>query len=289
MRSLLFVPADSPRKLAKGLASGADALLIDLEDSVALAAKPAAREFVQAFLGANPPSGQPLLYVRVNALDSGLVDADLAAIMPGHPHGIMLPKCCGGRDVQHLSAKLGVHEARLGLAEGCTRILAIATETAASLFQLGSYGGMSRRLQALTWGAEDLSADIGAESSRDEAGHLTGPYQLARSLTLLGAAAAGVLAIDTVFTDLRDETGLRSECEAARRDGFAGKMAIHPGQVGIINAAFTPSGAALAQAQAIVSAFAAQPGAGVVALDGQMYDRPHLLRAQRVLARGPSG
>ena len=284
MRSLLFVPADSSRKLARAPDSGADVLLVDLEDSVAAAAKASARAGALAFLRGR--AGGPMVYVRINALGSGLADADLAAVMAGKPDGIMLPKSAGGKDVQHLSAKLAVHEAENGIEAGFTRILAIATETAASVFQFGTYAGASRRLAGLTWGAEDLSADIGAETSRDEAGALTGPYALARTLTLLGAASAGVAAIDTVFVDFRDEAGLRRECEAARRDGFCGKMAVHPGQVAVINAAFTPSAEALARARAVVAAFAAAPGAGVVALDGVMLDLPHLRRAERVLGRG---
>lgn len=285
MRSLLFVPGDSGRKLARGLASGADVLLVDLEDSVVPAAKGAAREQARAFLQAAREGG-PKIYVRVNSLATGLTDDDLAAVMPGRPDGIMLPKSASGRDVQHLSAKLAVHEALVGLESGVTRIIAIATETAASMFGLGTYASASQRLAGLTWGAEDLSADLGAETSRDGEGALTCPYALARSLTLFGAAAAGVAAIDTVFVDFRNAAGLARECEEARRDGFSGKMAIHPGQVAVINAAFTPSEAALAQACRVVAAFEAQPGAGVIGLDGVMLDRPHLVRAKRVLGRG---
>ncbi len=283
MRSLLFVPADSARKLARAPESGADVLLVDLEDSVAASAKGLARAGALAFLQGRATG--PLVYVRINGLETGLADADLAAVMAGKPNGILLPKSAGGRDVQHLSAKLAVHEAENGMKAGATRILAIATETAASLFQLGTYAGASGRLAGLAWGAEDLSADLGAETSRDGEGALTGPYALARTLTLLGAASAGVAAIDTVFVDFRDEAGLRRECEAARRDGFSGKMAVHPGQVAVINAAFTPSAEALARAGAVVAAFAAAPGAGVVALGGMMLDLPHLKRAERVLGR----
>lgn len=283
MRSLLFVPGDSERKLAKSRDSRADVLLIDLEDSVAAAAKDRARDIARDFLRAVAP--RPALVVRINALDTGLSDADLDAVMPGAPAGIMLPKCCGGRDVQHLSASLAVREAECGLPPGSTKILAIATETAASLFAMGGFAGASRRLAGLTWGAEDLSAALGAETSRLPGGTLAGPYALARTLTLLAAAAAGAAAIDTVFTALGDEPGLRAECEQARRDGFAGKLAIHPAQVAVINAAFTPSPEAVAQARRVIAAFAAQPEAGVIALDGAMLDKPHLARALKVLAR----
>lgn len=288
MRSWLFVPADSPRKLEKALGGAADVLLIDLEDSVAPAAKAAAREAACGFIMAARAAGRTTrLYVRINALDSGLADADLDTVMPAAPDGIMLPKCGSGRDVQHLGTLIGVREAQNSLADGGTRIIAIATETAASLFQLGSYAGASARLAALTWGAEDLSAALGAQVTRLPDGSYTPPYALARSLTLLGAVAAEVAPIDTVYPDYRDLAGFKVDCEAAARDGFTGKMAIHPDQVAVINAVFTPSAQALARAAAIVAAFAAAPEAGVIGLGGQMLDRPHLKRAQRLLARAP--
>ncbi len=286
MRSLLFVPGDSEKKLQKALSSEADALLIDLEDSVASANKADARQIATAFLKeAKRVPRRPALFVRVNALDTGLTDADLDAVMSQAPRGIMLPKSQSGQSVQHLAAKLAVREAESNLPDGATRIIAIATETATSLFHMGTYAGASRRLTALTWGAEDLSADIGAESNRLPDGTLAAPYQLARTLTLLAATHAGVAAIDSIRADFRDESALRDECEAARRDGFSGKMAIHPAQVATINDVFTPSEAAVALAKRIVAAFVAQPGAGVVALDGEMFDKPHLRRAERVLAR----
>ncbi|MFO1148593.1 MAG: CoA ester lyase [Alsobacter sp.] len=284
MRSLLFVPADSPKKLDKGLASDADALLIDLEDSVALQNKQDARRLAAEALRGADRSG-PRLYVRVNPLDSGLIDEDLDAVMPAAPDGIMLPKASGGMDVQHLAAKLAVREAEAGLPDGGTRILPIASETAQAMFQMGTYRGSSHRLEALTWGAEDLSADLGAETNVDEQGRYTEPYRLARTLTLLAAAAAQVAPIDSIHPQFRDEEGLARACAEARRDGFTGKMAIHPAQVPIINAAFTPTPEAVARARAIVDAFAANPGLGVVGIDGDMIDRPHLLRAQRLLAR----
>jgi len=286
MRSLLFVPGDDEKKLAKALASGADALIVDLEDSVALCAKPAARATAAAFLReARALAPRPRLFVRVNPLDGGLADADLAAVMPAAPDAIVLPKSLGGASVQQLGAKLAVHEAEHGLADGATRILAIASETARALFGFESYIGCSRRLEGLAWGGEDLSADLGAETNRLPDGAYAGPYAFARTLTLIGAVAAGVSAIDAVTTNFRDAEGLRAEALAARRDGFTAKMAIHPAQVPVINAVFTPSAEAVAHARAVIAAFAAAPGAGVVSLDGEMLDLPHWTRAKKVLAR----
>lgn len=289
MRSLLFVPGDSPRKLEKAFACEADALILDLEDSVALSAKKSARETVAAFL--REKRGlvkRPRLYVRVNALDSGLTDDDLDHIIAGGPDGLVLPKAQGGTDVSHLAAKLAVREAESDLPDGFVRILAIATETAAALFRMGTYAGASHRLEGIAWGAEDLSADLGAETNRLDDGTYAEPYRLARTLTLLGASAAGILAVDAVYPSFRDLEGLAAECEAARRDGFGAKMAIHPDQVAAINRVFTPSPEAVARAQAIVHAFSANPEAGVIGIDGEMLDRPHLKRAERVLARsGP--
>jgi citrate lyase subunit beta/citryl-CoA lyase len=287
------VPGDSSAKLAKGLASGADALIIDLEDSVALSAKQAARDVTLRFLQetllqeAQGSSTRPLMLVRVNGLTTGLIDADLDAVMKGAPDGVVLPKAEGGRDAAHLGAKLAVREAENGLPDGGTRIHAIATETAKGVFALGTFAGATHRLASIAWGAEDLSADLGAETNREASGAFAAPYRLARALTLLGAAAAQVMAVDTVHTNFRDLDGLAAECEAARRDGFVAKMAIHPAQVPVINAAFTPTPAAIARAEAIVAAFAANPGAGVIGLDGEMLDMPHLKRAERTLARLP--
>jgi citrate lyase subunit beta/citryl-CoA lyase len=286
MRSLLFVPADSPGKLGKALGCGADALILDLEDSVAPERKEAARVGAAGFLAQTlPVQGRPRLIVRVNGLSTGLIDGDLDAVVPAHPDAIMLPKAEGGASVVHADAKLCAREALHGVAEGAIRILAIATETAPSLFAAGTYRGASPRLAALTWGAEDLSAELGAEANRDAQGKFLDPYRLARTLCIAGAAAADVPALDTVYVDFRNEAGLQRECEEARRDGFSGKMAIHPGQVAIINDVFTPAPAAIAKAQAIIAAFAATPGAGVVGIDGVMYDRPHLAKAERLLAR----
>jgi citrate lyase subunit beta / citryl-CoA lyase len=286
MRSLLFVPGDDEKKLGKALASEADALIVDLEDSVAFAAKPAARRIAAAFLlEARQRAERPRLFVRVNPLDGGLVDADLDAVMRAAPEAIMLPKSLDGASVQQLGAKLAVCEAENGLADGATRILAIATETAGALFGLGSYRGCSPRLDGLAWGGEDLSADLGAETNRRPDGVYGGPYDLARTLTLIGAAASGVTPIDAVFTNLRDLAGLRAEAIAARRDGFTAKMAIHPAQAPIINGVFTPPAQAIEHAKAVIAAFAAAPGAGVVSLDGEMLDLPHWNRAKKLLAR----
>lgn len=286
MRSLLFVPGDSPRKLQKGLESGADALILDLEDSVASDAKPQARAASLAFLTQTRTlPRRPLLIVRVNPLTSGLIEADLDAVMAGAPDAIMLPKAEGGVDVSHLAAKIAVREAENDLPDGATRIIPIATETGKGVFGLGTYAGATHRLAALTWGAEDLSADLGAETNRLTDGSYADPYRLARALTLFAAASAQVDAIDTVYTGFRDEAGFRAECIAARRDGFTGKMAIHPAQVAPINEIFAPSPQALARADAIIALFAANPGVGVIGLDGEMLDRPHLVRAKRLRAR----
>jgi citrate lyase subunit beta / citryl-CoA lyase len=286
MRSLLFIPGDDARKLAKGFDSGADVLLLDLEDSVALARKAAAREVTAEYLAEVRKNQARLrLFVRVNPEATGHQLADLDAVMPFQPDGIILPKSESAKDVQILAARLAVREAENNLPDGKTAIIAIATETAASLFNLGSYAGCSHRLIGLTWGAEDLSADLGAETNRDAAGQFTGPYQMARSLALFGAHAAGVTAIDTVFTAFRDMNGLRRECEDARRDGFSAKMAIHPAQVAVINEIFTPNAASVARAERIIAAFSADPDAGVIGIDGEMIDRPHVRRAERILAQ----
>jgi citrate lyase subunit beta/citryl-CoA lyase len=286
LRSLLFVPGDSPKKLDKGMASGADALIVDLEDSISAASKEDARKTALAFLkSARAAKARPRLLVRVNAIETGLADGDLDAVMAAAPDAIMLPKAEGGASVMHLDAKLAVREAENGLPENSTAIVALATETASALFLVGTFRNASVRLSGLTWGAEDLSADLGAQANRDKDGHFLDPYRLARSLCLAGAASAGVQAIDTVYVDFRNDAGLRRETEEARRDGFTAKMAIHPAQVAVINEAFTPTAEAVAHARRVVDAFAAAPGGGVVGIEGVMYDRPHLLRAQALLAR----
>jgi citrate lyase subunit beta / citryl-CoA lyase len=286
MRSLLFVPADSARKLDKAMSSGADALIIDLEDSIALDGKARAREAAAAFLkNAMTSATRPFLMVRVNGLQTGLTDADLDAVAPAKPDAIMLPKAEGGAAIVHADAKLAVREAQNDLPDGHIKILPIATETAAALFMVGTFAGVSSRLIGMTWGAEDLSAELGARANRDAQDRFLDPYRLARSLCLAGAAAAAVPAIDTVFVDFRNDAGFRRECEEACRDGFVGKMAIHPAQVPIINEVFSPSAEAIAHAQSVIAAFAAAPGAGVVGIGGVMYDRPHLVRAKQLLAR----
>ncbi len=288
MRSLLFVPADSAKKLDKAMTSGADGLIVDLEDSIALDGKADARMSAAAFVReAVATAPRPQILVRVNGLQTGLIDADLDAIAPVKPDAIMLPKAEGGASVVHADAKLAVREAVHGLADGHIKIIALATETAAALFLAGSFAGASGRLTALTWGAEDLSAELGAQANRDGQGRFLDPYRLARTLCLAGAAAAAVPALDTVYVDFRDSEGFRRECKEACRDGFVGKLAIHPAQVPIINEMFTPTAEARARAQAIVDTFAANPGAGVVGIGGIMYDRPHLARAERLLAQGP--
>jgi len=284
MRSLLFIPGDSPNKLDKGMGSGADVLLLDLEDSVSPQRKTEARATTAAFLKeARAAKDRPRLFVRINGFATGLTDDDLDAVVAAQPDGIMLPKAEGGGAVIHCDAKITAREAVHGLPDGALELIAIATETAAALFLAGTYGGVSKRLKGLTWGAEDLSVELGAEANRDAQGHFLAPYQLARSLCLAGAAAAQVPALDTVYVDFRNEAGLRRECEEARRDGFTGKIAIHPGQIAAINEVFTPGPAQIAQARKIVDAFAAQPGAGTVGVDGKMYDRPHLARARALL------
>lgn len=288
MRSMLFVPGDSARKIEKGLGGNADAIIIDLEDSVALDNKDAARRLTAEILGgldAAARSAGPQLYVRVNALDTGLTEADLAAVMAGRPDGIMQPKACGGADVRTLAALLVAGEARHAIAPGSTGIVVVATETAASLFQMGTYVDAGPRLRGMAWGAEDLSTDLGATTNKRPDGTYADPYRLARTLCLAGAVAASVQPIDTVFTAFRDDAGLRAECEAAMRDGFTAKMAIHPAQVEVINEVFTPSAADIDRARRIVEAFAGAGNPGVVGLDGEMLDRPHLTQAERLLVR----
>jgi len=273
LRSLLFVPGDRPDRMEKALKSGADALILDLEDAVAPAARPEARKAVATFLDAHPSER---LWVRINPLDGPDADKDLQAVLAAHPDGIVLPKAEGGASVAELTRRLSER------GNATARIMAIATETPAAIFQLGSFGG-HKRLAALTWGAEDLPAAIGASASREEDGSFTPPYELTRSLCLFGAAAAGVAPIETVYPAFRDREGLGRYAARARRDGFTGMMAIHPDQVPIINAAFSPSEAEIAYARRVVEAFGSSPGAGTLSLDGRMLDRPHLVQAQRLL------
>jgi citrate lyase subunit beta/citryl-CoA lyase len=280
MRSLLFVPADSERKLARAPEAGADALILDLEDSVVPANRPAARTQARAFLD-DTGARSFRRYVRINPLASGVALDDLAAVMPGRPEGILLPKCVP-EDLRTLDHYLAAFEAAGGAAPGATRVVAIATETPQAMFALGGYAGVSPRLVGITWGAEDLAACIGGHNRRAD-GVYDDVYRLARSLCLLGAAAAGVSPIDTIYTDFRDAKGLAAECAAAKRSGFVAKMAIHPAQVAVINRAFAPTDEELAWARQVVAVFADNPDAGTIALDGKMVDRPHLTLAHRLL------
>jgi citrate lyase subunit beta / citryl-CoA lyase len=282
-RSLLFVPGHDERKLAKALGSGADVLLIDLEDSVALEAKAAARGIAAAFIAMHLSNAdRPQLYVRVNDLEAGLTRDDLAAIMPSRPDGIMLPKANSGADVSTLARLMDEAGAEAAARVG---IIAIATETPLALLKMHSFVGAEPRLRGMTWGSEDLGTAIGAATAREPSGEFTGPFALARNLCLITAHAARVQPIDSIYADFRDEAGLEREARAAARDGFTAKMAIHPAQVPIINAAFTPTPERIAEARAIVEAFERAPGAGAIGLDGRMIDRPHLVRAQKLLAR----
>ncbi|MGD1934418.1 MAG: HpcH/HpaI aldolase/citrate lyase family protein [Candidatus Phaeomarinobacter sp.] len=283
MRSLLFVPADSEKKRTKALGSDADGLILDLEDSVAESAKAAAREDTASFLKSGDRQSKTIV-VRVNPLDGEYCADDVAAIAAPRPDYVMLPKATP-QGVQGLSDLLAEHEAKAGLDVGSIGILTVSTETPAALFAMDGYVHAPERLAGLSWGAEDLAAELGAPSNRRADGSYTDIFRLARSLTLAAARAAGVLAIDGVYTDFRDEEGLRDELAEAVRDGFDAKLAIHPAQVAVINEALTPSAQEVAHAQAIVDAFDAAPDAGVLSLNGKMIDRPHLLQAKRVLMR----
>ena len=278
IRSFLFVPADSQRKMQKAFASRADALILDLEDSVAAAARPEARALTRENI-----EGRDDTWVRINPLDSEDADLDLEAIMPGAPTGIILPKPQSAADTIDLAFRLDELEEANGLPRGSTRILPLCTERPEALFSLGGYVGATERLAGLSWGAEDLSTAIGASTNRDEDGAWLAPYELARSLCLFAAAAAEVPAIDTVFTDFRDEDGLARYASNAKRDGFSGMLAIHPAQIEIINNAFRLRDEEVERAQRIVDLFEANPGAGALGLDGEMIDRPHLIQAQRII------
>ena len=278
LRSLLFVPGDRPERFAKAAASGADAIILDLEDSVALANKETARAAIADYLSGER---EVITLVRVNPLDGHMTAADVAAIAGARPDAIMLPKAEGAPSILQLDTVL-----RSESAQGASlpAVLPIATETPAAIFTLGSYREVKDRLLGLTWGAEDLPAAIGATTSRNDDGSYTSPYETARALTLFAAHGANTAAIDTVFPAIKDEAGLGAYAERARRDGFTGMMAIHPSQVGPINAAFTPSTDEVARAQAIVDAFAANPGVGVLQVDGKMVDAPHLKQAHHILS-----
>jgi citrate lyase subunit beta/citryl-CoA lyase len=283
LRSLLFVPGDSERKLSRAPQSGADALILDLEDSVVPANRPLARRQTRDFLESTG-SVEFRRYVRINPLSSGVALDDLAAVAGGRPDGILLPKC-DPEDLKTLDHYLSALETVSTFPPGGIRVIAIATETPAAIFALGGYRGVSQRLEAITWGAEDLAACLGGNNRRAD-GDYDDVYRLARSLCLLGAAAAGVIPIDTIYTDFKDEAGLLAECVAARRSGFPAKMAIHPAQVPVINQAFAVGQEELAWARKVVRAFAENPDAGTIAIDGKMIDKPHLTLAQRLLDEG---
>lgn len=283
LRSLLFIPADSEKKLQKGDDMAADALILDLEDAVAAANKSSARKLARDYLAAHPRNRRSQLWVRINAITSAEFRADLESVMAGRPDGIVQPKTRSPDDVIELGLQLERLEKELRIEIGSTRILPLATETPQAMFSLGQFARCDRRLAAITWGAEDLSAAIGAASNKDGAGNWTFPYQVARAFCLFAAGAAAVPAIDTLYADFRDTAGLSASCDEARRDGFSGKLAIHPAQVDVINAAFTPSAEEIAHAQRVVAAFAAQADTGTLALDGRMLDAPHLQQARKIL------
>jgi citrate lyase subunit beta/citryl-CoA lyase len=278
----MFVPADSEKKLNKALTVPADVLILDLEDSVALQNKTAARELAAGFLeAAGADRGRS--WVRINPLSGLDYEADLDAVMPEGPAGIMLPKARSAKDVEALSRLLDGYESRHGIEAGSTAILPLVTEVPAALFTLGSYSSCGDRLAGLSWGAEDLGAAIGASEVHDGFAGWTPPFELVRNLCLFAAHAASVAPIDTIHADFRDIEGLVDSCNEARRDGFSGKLAIHPGQVEIINRTFQPGKAEIEYAQRVVALFDANPGAGVLEMDGKMLDKPHLVQARRLL------
>ncbi len=285
MRSFLFVPADSERKLAKGPLSGPDGLILDLEDSVAVDRKTIARDMALAYLRSATRAGGPKLYVRVNALDTGLTLGDLAIVMQGKPDGIVFPKCVGQRDLDLLATYLDALEVREGIEGGSTRILTIATESAAAVLALTAAPARHPRLMGHSWGGEDLMADLGALAKGPAPGVYDDTFKLARTINLMASVAAGVTAYDTVYPDIKNVEGLRTEARDARRMGYGGKIAIHPDQVAVIHEVFTPSAQEVDWAKRVVTTFEENPGAGVLTLDGKMLDRPHLVLARRLLAR----
>jgi citrate lyase subunit beta/citryl-CoA lyase len=287
MRSWLFVPGDSQPKLDKAPGCGADVVIVDLEDAVAPPAKQAARMLAASFLRAHVQGrGEFARWVRINPLDTQLWREDLAAVMPGRPDGIVVPKAAGPEQLQGLVGELSAHEQRTGISPGATRILPLVSETPAAALGIASYAGAALpRLAGLTWGAEDLSAVLGASRKRDANGAWTDTFRYVRAQVLLTAHARGIAPIDTLHANFRDLDGLQRIATESHADGFAGMLAIHPGQVAVINAAFTPSEAEVAEARAIVNAFSANPGAGALSLDGRMIDQPHLEQARRLLER----
>jgi citrate lyase subunit beta / citryl-CoA lyase len=283
LRSLLFVPGDSVRKFAKARGVGADALILDLEDSVAPSQKAAARDIVSQLLEEKAPRDWAF-FVRINALDTGLALDDLCAVVKSGLDALLIPKTNGAADVERIAHYLDALEAKAGMPQGSVKLAIVATETAKAMFTLGSYAPAHPRLVGLTWGAEDLSAAIGAIDNKEADGAWTFPYTVARAQCLFAASAAEVAAIDTLFVDFRDTEGLDRDCRRSRRDGFTGRIAIHPDQVATINRCYAPSEAEIARAEKIVAAFAANPGAGTLGVDGKMVDIPHLKAAQKTLA-----
>lgn len=287
LRSMLFIPGDSEKKLGKADDAGADALILDIEDAVAPARKPAARELIAAHLAARPRAARKSqLWVRINPLGARDALIDLAAIVASEPDGVVQPKTNGPEDVLRLSHYLDALEAQAGIAAGSIQIMPVATETAIAPFRLGDFAGAGlSRLMGLTWGAEDLAAAVGASTNRDADGGWASTYRMVRSMTLLAAHASGVQAIETLHVDFRDEEGLRASSRAARAEGFSGRLAIHPAQVAAINECFRPSSVEIEHARRLVDLFAANPGVGALSLDGRMVDIPHLKQAERVLAQ----
>jgi citrate lyase subunit beta/citryl-CoA lyase len=283
LRSWLFVPGDSERKFARARQSAADALILDLEDAVAPSQKTAARAHVASLID-QAETRTFALFVRVNPFDSGLMLDDMAAVVKPGLDGLLIPKADSAADVERVAHYLDALEVRSGMALGSVRLAVVCTETPRAMFHLGSYAPASPRLVALTWGAEDLAAAIGATDNKDASGEWTAPYQLARSQCLFAAAAAEAVPIDTLFADFKDHEGLERDCRRSRRDGFTGRVAIHPDQIAVINRCYAPSEAEIAQAQRIVAAFEANPGAGTLGIDGKMYDIPHLKAARKTLA-----
>jgi citrate lyase subunit beta / citryl-CoA lyase len=283
LRSLLFVPGDSERKFSRGRDSGADGLILDLEDAVAPAQKPAARAHVASLLERERDRAWSF-FVRVNALDTGLTLDDIAAVVKPGLDGLLIPKANGAGDIGRIAYYLDALEVRAGMQPGTVKLAVVCTETPTAMFNLGSYAPAHPRLVALTWGAEDLAAAIGATANREADGGFTFPYQVARVQCLFAAAAAEVVPLDTLYADFRDRDGLERDCRRSRRDGFTGRIAIHPDQVATINRCYAPSDAEIAEARKIVAAFEANPGAGTLGIDGKMYDIPHLKAAQKILA-----
>ena len=282
MRSMLFVPGDRPERFEKAVASGADAVILDLEDAVEASARPAARKNIAEFLARSTRSVP--LWVRINPVYEADALADVAAVVAGRPDGLILPKARSGADVVQLDHWLQALEALQGLAPGAVRVMPMITETAGALLALSSFVPTPARVMAMTWGAEDLASELGAAGNRNESGEYEAPYQLASSLCLYTAAAAGVTAIDTVDTEIRDLAAVERRARASRRAGYTAKLAIHPAQIAALHAAFTPSEAEVAAAERVLAAFAQSPGTGAFKVDGKLIDRPHVLQAERVIA-----